>query len=182
MPTRSQLGGERHPKRTKAGHVFCTSSAFLTESQAVIGHGLLPCICHHTLLCNSDWWAGYMMWRLNPTLYARRGGLGGHIASPCHLFLTKRKLSAAKWNFNIGGVRIGNTPLAWAQYVCSPTSVVSQTFSREAVWVRSMQLLCKLVIWNNASASTPEKSLSTAVSAASMVYRSLVFGCPFELW
>ena len=32
------------------GHVFCASSAFLTGSQAVIGHGALPCIRHDTLL------------------------------------------------------------------------------------------------------------------------------------
>ena len=33
----------------------------------------------------------------------------------------------------------------------------------------------KLVIWNNTSASTPEKNLSTAVSAASMVYIDHLF-------
>ena len=36
-----------------ASHVFCASSAFLTGSQAVIGHGALPCIRHDTVLYHS---------------------------------------------------------------------------------------------------------------------------------
>ena len=43
----------------------------------VIGHGLLPCICHHTLLCSSDWWAGYDIWCEDLTLLYMLGrGVG----------------------------------------------------------------------------------------------------------
>ena len=52
--------------------------------------------------CSAIVTGGQDIWCEDLTLLYMLGEGVGHIASPCHLFLTKRKLSAAKWNFNIG--------------------------------------------------------------------------------